>query len=421
MHKLRNSSCIAVAALLAAACGGGHDDASWLFPLWVETDVKVVDIDGDGRRDVVTLAMVSTSMSHDEGVLTIRRQSAPGVYSAPQAYPVGTYPWTMAVGDIDGDDAPDLVVGDAGSGTGANKVWLVRQDGANRGALLAPQLLLETADMVSTVGIGDLNGDGAPDVLVAAAPLSGGKGVTLLLQDAGRRGAFAAPMIAGLPGYATAGAAGDLNGDGRNDIVARYIVSTTNYVSTTALAVTYQQPGGTFGPWTDLPSVQTGINTGLLAITDLNGDGALDIVEYFTPSGTDFRARATTLLQDPVSHGFARRDTSLAGLKGIDGAVVADLDADGLPDLATVGFYPDSPGEVDSTLNVLRNDGAGGFVPSLSTHSPVPAGRLAAGDLDGDGRNDIVLFGSWNHQTQLFRLIQSASAPGTFLAPVYFD
>ena len=105
-----------VFVLLLTSCGG--DDGWVTYPFWVPTDVQTADIGGDGRLDVITIAMVSSSMSQHEGHLVVRRQTAPGVFTAPQTYIVGVYPWKLSVADIEGDGAPDLVLTDAGQTTG---------------------------------------------------------------------------------------------------------------------------------------------------------------------------------------------------------------------------------------------------------------------------------------------------------------
>ena len=66
------------------ACGAGNPDDNWLYPLWVPTDVLVADINGDGRADILTLAMLASSASQREGRLLVRLQSAtaPGSWLA---------------------------------------------------------------------------------------------------------------------------------------------------------------------------------------------------------------------------------------------------------------------------------------------------------------------------------------------------
>jgi hypothetical protein len=419
---LRALAC-ALLLLSLGSCGGGGGSSGerWLFPLWVQTDVVVADIDGDGRADVITLAQVSYSMSQREGRLSVRLQTVPGVFTPAQNYVVGMYPWKMAIADIDGDGAPDLVLTDVGSTSSADgrAVWMLRQDLTNRGRFLAPQRLM-SIDSASTipydVAIGDVNGDGAPDVVVASS-IAPGRGATLLPQDAAHRGTFLVPALIPLPGDATAVALGDLNGDGRADLVFRMFLSQTSYVPSTALGVVYQQAGGTLAAAVSL-SPQTGLNTAYLTVTDYNADGVRDVVEFFTPSSTDYQAKITTLLQAPVGT-FAAVNTSLAWVKGIDDGVAADLNGDGRPDFASVGFYPEgSPSYINSSLNVFLQDGSGGFNPAASIAMPIAASRLAAADVNGDGLTDLVVLGDG---FRVLVLLQSAAIHGTFLSPVFLN
>ena len=408
---------VAVLSSLVVACGGGGggSDDSWLYPLWVETDVLVADVDGDGRADVITLAQLSSSMSRREGRLVVRLQTAPGVFAPAQTYVVGVYPWKMALGDIDGDGAADLVVTDVGStsSTTDRAVWMLRQDAGNRGHFLAPQRLGINPTRPYGVVIGDVNGDTAPDIVIADSPATG-VGATALYQDAAHRGTFLAPTLIVLPGEATAVAIGDLDGDGRSDLVFRVVLSQTNFVPNTALAIRHQQPGGVLAPAVTL-STQTGLNTPLLVMADYNADGVRDVVEFFTPSSTSFQAKVTTLLQSNPAGSFGTVDTSLAGINGMDGGVVADLNGDGRPDFASVGAYPvGSPSTVSSSLNIFMQDGSGAFSLRTSTAMPFAATRVAAGDINGDGLNDLVVLGGNN---QVIVLLQSATARGTFLVP----
>ena len=74
-----------IAALFAAtlgACGGGSaGDTSWLFPLWVPTDVAVADVDGDGRADLVLLR------GDDQALLMLQFPTQSGVFLAPRSLP----------------------------------------------------------------------------------------------------------------------------------------------------------------------------------------------------------------------------------------------------------------------------------------------------------------------------------------------
>jgi hypothetical protein len=396
--------------LLLTACSG--DDPVGLFPLWVTTDVQTADIDGDGRMDVLTIAQLGSSMSQREGRLVVRRQTAARIFTA-QTYIVGVYPWKLKVADIDGDGTTDLVVADAGPSASSDHhgfVRLLKQNPANQGTFMPAQLLMETLSTPLDIAIGDVNGDNVPD-LVFTSQIAGVKGATLLVQDAAQRGSFFPPIPLVLPGNATAVSIGDLNGDCRKDIVLRVSLAYDNGIGTTALGVLYQQIGGTLTPWEELPSAQSGVNSQLLAVTDIDNDGVNDIVEFFTPQSTDYPTQITTLIQDPAGKNFTTVNSSLAGIWGIDGAVVVDLDGNGRPDFATVGVYP-SQDPVQSKLNILTQDGTGLFRLTQSLIMPKYATRVAAGDLNADGLIDLVVLGGDN---EVFEILQSAAAPGTFM------
>jgi len=409
---------VAILTSLILGCGGngGGDVDDWLYPLWVSTDVLVADVDGDGHADVITLASLSSSQSQREGRLLVRLQTSPGVFAPAQTYVVGVYPWKMALADIDGDGAADLVVTDVGnttSSTADRAVWMLRQDTINRGRFLPPKRLDLVPSSPYDVAIGDVNEDNTPDIVVADS-LAPGVGATVLYQDPSRRGTFLAPVLIALPGSAGTVAIGDLNGDGRNDLAFRMYLPRIGYVPNTVLGLVYQLPGGTLGAAVTL-SPQTGVNGKLLAMTDYNADGVRDVVEFLTPATIDYKANLSTLLQSSPAGSFGLIQTSLADVKGIDGGAVGDLNGDGRPDFASVGFFPvGSPTTVNSSVNVLMQNGSGGFALSASIAMPVASSRVAIGDVDGDGLNDLVVLGGAN---QVFVLRQSSTARGSFLAP----
>lgn len=407
-----------VALFTSPGCGGGGD-SDWLFPLWVETDVWVGDIDGDTRADILTLASYSTGMDQQEGRLVVRRQTTPGVFASVQTYRFGTYPWKMAVGDIDGDGAVDLVVADVGRTHRPDPpaVRMLLQGAAMPGVFLPPQRLPLEPGVPYDLAIGDVNGDSLPD-LVLADGLGTPSGATLLLQDPANPATFLAPTTIPLPGKPSSLALGDLNGDGRNDLVFRVRTSMANYVATTELVIVHQRSSGTLEPALML-SPQTGLNGRVLTLVDYNVDGLSDVVEFFTPSSMEYTSKVTALLQDAPAGTFTAVDTPLGQIRGLDDGVVADLDGDGRPDFATVGFYPvGAPTTVRSTLNVFIQDSMGGFVQTAAIAMPSACSRLAAGDINGDGLEDLVALCSENG---IVLVLQSTSIPGTFLPPQMID
>lgn len=412
LHKILRYiciSCVIVFGFISIIGTGGGDD-SWLFPLWVQTDIVVSDIDVDGRNDVLTLAMLSTSMSNDEGHLRVYRQIDQGEFSAPSTYIVDEYPWQLVVSDIDGDALPDLLVTDPD----LRDVRLLLQDPNSIGQFLPPRQIA-SGIYAYYAAVADFNNDSTSDIAISDNH-NGSKRIVMLYQDPVHQGMFLPAMDFMVPGTSSSNiAAGDLDGDGLTDLLAWIYLASSGWTPNGVLAISLQQPSGKLGPIATL-APQTGLNVGHLTIADYNGDGANDLFVFFTPFSVDYKAKLTVVLQESVPGTFAAPvDTSLAGIRGIDDAVVADLNGDGRPDFAVVGFFPEgSPSKVKSRLNLFTQSGGGAFSLAGVYNMPISVSRVAAGDIDDDGLNDLVVLGSEN---QSMVLIQSHNMMGTFNPP----
>ncbi|MEO8225369.1 MAG: VCBS repeat-containing protein, partial [Gammaproteobacteria bacterium] len=184
------------------------------------TSVALGDIDGDGRQDLV--ATVQDADGSDGAVaLLIQDPGVPRQFLAPVEIPVGTEPLSVRIADLDGDDRPDLVLvheGPGQQGQGNSGVSVLLQDGLVDGAFLAPVTYAAGSHPVH-VAIGDLDGDDQPDLVVANRGNQRGA-VSVLLQDFSRDGVFL--TATSYPGfYGPLGVAiGDLNDDGLPDIAA---------------------------------------------------------------------------------------------------------------------------------------------------------------------------------------------------------
>ena len=402
-------SCVIVFGFISIIGTGGGGDYSWLFPLWVETDVVVSDIDVDGRNDVLTLARLSTSESNKEGHLRVYRQIDQGGFSAPSTYIIGEYPWQLVVSDIDGDTLPDLLVTDPD----LEDVRLLMQDPDSNGQFLPP-LQIASGMRAYETAVADFNNDSTFDIAIVDSYI-GSNRIVMLYQDPVNQGMFLPAVDLMLPGSSSNIAAGDLDGDGLADLLTWIYLERSGWTPNGVLAISLQQPNGTLGQITTL-APQTGLNVGVLSIADYNGDGANDLFVFFTPSSADYKAKLTVVLQESVPGTFAAPvDTSLAGIRGIDDAVVADLNGDGRPDFAVVGFFPEgSPSKVKSRLNLFTQSGGGAFSLTGVYNMPISVSRVAAGDIDDDGLNDLVVLGSEN---QSMVLIQSHNMMGTFNPP----
>jgi hypothetical protein len=220
---------------------------------------------------------------------------------------------------------------------------------------------------VWTVATGDLNGDGKLDVL---AKLAGGP-IVLLGDGAGHLAA--GPIVSGLDADGPS-VLGDVDGDGRLDVVApRPTIS----VGGAALGVeTYLNPGdGSFGAATAPSLPATAVSA--VALAHIDGDGRLDLV--FTDLGTPRHLFVAAGNGDGT---FAPNATDLGAVGTPAGLVVLDVDGDGRDDVVA---------GVDSGVTVWFNNGTLAMTqgPSVGFGAGVPTG-LATGDVDGDGKRDVV-------------------------------
>ena len=213
---------------------------------------------------------------------------------------------------------------------------------------------------------GDLNGDGKPD-LVTANNGSNNVGTVSVLMNNGD-GTFRKAVnypIAGGP-YPTSAVIGDFNNDGKPDVA----VAGNNGIAVLA--------GNGDGTLAAAQVMESSTSYTYLAAADFNGDGNLDLVVLGSGAILIFFGNGDGTFQSPVSvSGPGDSYSDLA---------VADMNGDGKPDLI---------GQNGLQLSVLLGNGDGTFqapktVPAVS-NGIRSSGALVVGDFNGDGRPDVAL------------------------------
>jgi len=330
--------------------------------------IAAADLNGDGYADVVTQGPVNNF----QGSLAILYGQADGSLAPPQYLP-GITPYSLAIGDVDGNGTADLV---ALTSNCTLNIYLGDGHGNFQEVSGGPGF---NGNYPGQPQLADLDGDGKPDVVVSVQAPTGGHNIVIWFKNLGG-GNFAAPAVltSNAAGDNTSIAVADVNGNGRPDIMYAIASSTP---STEFIHTLVNQGNGQF-----VDTLTPGLNgvTGVFNTLDFNLDGKPDlVVQVLLPAGGialhafsgngdgSFSSAATTTLSPPLAY---------EPLQFVSG----DFDHDGFPDLAGVD------GETEpSHILYLFGNGRGNFTP-VNVVGPMGWFELAAADINGDGIPDVV-------------------------------
>ncbi len=310
--------------------------------------VAAGDLDGDGRLDLVTANISSDNVS-------VLLGQGNGQFASQVPYAAGNGPIAVAVGDLNGDGKLDVASANYyGHRAG---VLLGNGDGTLQAAV---QLVVPNNPR--SVRIADLNGDAKLDLVTANM---GGDNVSVLLGNGDGTFQARADYAVGNSPYAVA--VGDLNGDGRPDLVAAT-------AGTDRASVLLGNGDGTFGAAVHY-EVQDQPRD--VALGDLDGDGRLDAVLLNAGSHSVSVLRGTgdgTLL--PAVH-------YPTGGNDEYHLIAFALNGDARPDVAVASYGSSQlilfANLGDGTLGQRLNFGLGG--------NPI---GVVAGDFNGDAIQDLA-------------------------------
>ncbi len=270
-------------------------------------------------------------------------------------YPVaGSSPLDITVGDLNGDGNPDVVTPNYGSSSVS--VLLGNSDGT----FDAPDNFT-VGDGPATVQIGDLNGDGKPDFVTANQ-----NDATLSVLLGNGDGTFAGAASVAPGGPVNSVAIGDLNDDGQPDLAKVDAVDSVD--------VLLGNGDGTFAPAT---SFTVPVGPFSLTIADLNDDGKLDVVTANTVASS-----ISVLLGNGDGTLAAATTTSVGNFP--TRPAIGDLNDDGKPDLATANANV-------GNVSVLLGNGDGTFAAATAYGTGPQPNNAAIGDVNGDGTPDLLV------------------------------
>ncbi|PSQ77529.1 MAG: hypothetical protein BRD37_04865, partial [Bacteroidetes bacterium QH_8_67_23] len=406
--------------------GTFQETGASLTPL-LDGDVSLADVNGDDHADVLLSGgepAPSASTKNSRGITRLYLSDGSGGLTPADAGLSGVYGSATSLADLDGDGDRDLLVTGYGERTGQPLTRLYVNRSLQTPPNRAPQFLRMVQDtelasagetLTQTVEVGDPDGDAIAEVRspTANATVEGGEdgiaevtftpdrsqaGQTVRLRveaedakgaSASATASVAVPRIllgvfdADLTGLGRSSTAmADVNGDGRQDVLAAgyKTVKDTNSTTTTTLYL-----GDGAGGFSEAGAGLADVSGGSTAIADVDADGHQDLLITGYDRGREMNV--TTLYMGDGAGGFSKAEAGLANIS-VASSVFADLNEDGNQDLLLSGYNSSN----DARTLLYLGDGTGSFTEA-DVGFPELDGSLSVADVNADGHPDVLMAG----------------------------
>jgi hypothetical protein len=357
----------------------------------------IADLDGDGKPDLVVVN------GYDNNISLFRNISTNGTLTINSFAPrvdlpsFGGSPSGLAVADVDGDGKLDLVVSDFDN----NRVVVYRNIstvGTLDANSFAAPVYLSVGANPATVCVRDLDGDGRPDI----ACVCWGDSTLSILQNIGVAGTLTANSFAPPVVFATGTnphdlVIADLDGDNKPDFAvvhqASRILSVFRNVSFPGVINT-----NSFAARVDFPASGEGNS---IVAGDVDGDGKVDLVVGWAGGSAVAVYRNLSSPGTLDTNSFAP-EVDFPAPGWVRSVGLGDLNGDGMPDISLTC-------EEDSYMCVFQNLSTPGSFTNTSLGSRVDYGAgwnphgISIGDLDGDGRPDIVFGNQYDSTISIYQ------------------
>jgi hypothetical protein len=345
--------------------------------------VSLADINGDKKLDLVA--------TDEWGEIWTFYGNGKGKFTAGPVYPTQYWeqgPDNVILADFNGDGVLDIFK-PLEDETWDGQVMLGRSDGTFQ---------TNAAYGWNDNGYGynlvtaDFNGDGFPDVAYSGARSSNltQPGFEVMLGSS--HGALGAPTFVpvapvGCYGWTEWIAAGDVNGDGKADIVATVTNNSSSGCPNNQVAILTGKGTGKFSTKPVYYSTGSTAQSYDVFLEDLNGDGKPDIIT------SNWDGTISVLLnKGKGTFGTASLITSVAALSPhLNSLAFADFNGDGKLDIAAASYYP---GNYSGNVYILLGNGDGTFQAPITTAAAPEytyTNTLAAGDFNKDGKTDLLV------------------------------
>lgn len=340
------------------------------------TNVQVVDLDGDGRNEV--LVCDST-----RSCLVQMNLDADGKWHEKVLLSDLEAPAHATVVDIDGDGDKDLIVSILGNLLPDDSVIGRVELYERQGEAYVRHVILDNVRRVADVQAGDLDGDGDTDLAVAVFGYA--RGEVLWLENR-QSFQFEKHQLLNAPGAIHVPIA-DFDGDGDLDIATGITQDEEELWGFENLG------GGQFKPRRLWMTVNLDLGSAGLVQADLDRDGDMDLLLPAGDNLEDFDAYGQPYhgcywFENQGDWKFVEH--RISDLPGTYAAAVADLDVDGDLDVVLVSMTNDWTNPQAASVVWLENDGKQGFKTWQIDSQPIHLVTVAVGDINGDGKADVV-------------------------------
>ncbi|MDF7810827.1 FG-GAP-like repeat-containing protein [Hymenobacter sp. YC55] len=361
-----------------ATGGGGKGTFSGNLNVGVGSNPRnsvLADVNGDGSLDLLT-ANAGSGTGDRPGTVNVRFNDGAGTFSTThQNVAVGKVPYYVATGDVDGDGDLDLLCANGGnsSQTASSTVSVRLNDGS--GTFTDTGQNVSVSNDPASMVLGDIDGDGDLDLIVAN---NSGSSLSVRLNKG--NGDFEENRQELSTGnQVRVVAIGDIDGDGDLDLLATS--NSQNRVSTHLNGG--DATGSNTGVFTRGQDVTVGTRPQGLAVSDVDGDGDLDILAANNGNPGNSSSSTVSVRLNDSNGNFSGSQEVLVGSTP-QSVTVGDVDADGDLDLLTANNDP------NGTVSVRLNDGTGNFDGNQDVTVGLDSRSVAVGDLDNDGDLDFV-------------------------------